>query len=257
MSIEIYAFLGPNLNDLGPRVLDAFERIGFKTVFHPETDFLRSNPAGCMCLSVLDTPPFLKRLAPGTPLLCSFGYSASQRDESISHSDWPPKGVKSYSYEVYTRTSTGRSRSSYFFQALTSSILAKETGGYVWVNGDARAVSGKTAFSRVVAELSGIDASVKKLQDLKEELERQHGVVEANRFGRTMHNSLDAAFDVGAYPFTTWPPIESFERFSYPEPISLPPFVAKRERWWSKISFFKIFVFIVVTLLVLVTVIYS
>lgn len=257
MSIEIYAFLGPNLNDLRSRVLNAFERIGFKLSLHPEMDFLCSNSTGCLCLSILETPPFLKRFSPGRALLCSFGYNASQRDESVSQTDWPPKGVKSCGYEIYTRTSAGRSRSSYFIQALTVSILAKETGGYVWVNGDARAVSGKTAFSRVVAELHGIDASVKNLQDLKEKIEKQHGVAEANRFGRTMHNSLDAAFDVGAYPFSTWPPIEAFGRFPYPEPISLPPFVAKRESWWSKISFFKILVFIVLVLPALVTLIYS
>ena len=257
MSIEIYAFLGPNLNDLRSRVLDAFQRIGFKVALHPEMDFLCSNPAGCMWLSILETPPFLKRLAPDRALLCGFGYNASRRDESVSHSDWPPKGVKSYGYEIYTRTSAERSRSSYFSQALTASILAKETGGYVWVNGDTKAVSGKTAFNRIVAELNSIDASVKRLQKQKETLEKQYGVAEANRFGRARHDSLDAAFDIGAYPFSTWPPIESVERFSYPEPISLPPFVAKRESWWSKISLSKILVAIVVTLLVLVTVIYS
>lgn len=257
MSVEIYAFLGSKLDDLESRVIDAFGRAGFRIALHPEMDFLFSNPAGCLSLAILETPPFLKRLAPGVPLLSSFGYSVLPRDESASHSDWPPKGVQSYTYEIYTRTSAGRSRSSHFAQALTASILARESGGCVWVNGDAKAVPGKTAFNRVLAELKGIDASVKSLQDLKEKLEKQHGIAEANRFGLRMHNSLDAAFDVGASPFSEWPPIESFQSFPSPEPISLPPFVAKRESRWSKISLSQILVFLLTVIVVLITFIYS
>lgn len=257
MSIDIYAFLGSNVDELRQRLIDSFERIGFKIALHPDMDLLCSNPTGCMSMAIFETPPTLKRLAPGVPLLTSFGYSITQRDVPIDEADWTPRGVKTHSYELCTRSSSGRSRSIYFMQALTAAILAKETGGYVWFNGEAKALSGNGAFKKVLAELNGLEASVAKLQERLKTLEREHGVAEANRFGRTMHDSLDAAFDIGASPFSTWPPIEHYDRFPWPHPICLPPFQEKRESWWSRISLYWAMVFVVVTLMVLVTFIYS
>ena len=168
-----------------------------------------------MNMAILEMPPALKRLAPGVPLLSSFGYSITQRDGLVDEAGWPPKGVKGHSYELCTRTSSGRPRSSYFMQAFMAAILAKETGGYFWVNGDKKAVLGKTAITKVLAELDGLDAGAKQLQELMTTLEREHGVVEANRFGRAMHDSLNAEFDIGAIPFETWPPIDNYDRFAW------------------------------------------
>lgn len=257
MSIDVYAFLGANVDELSQRVVESFERIGFKIALHPDMDLLCSNATGCMSMAIFETPPTLKRIAPGIPLLTSFGYGITQCDVPVDEADWPPRGVKKYSYELCTRSSFGRSRSSYFMQALTVAILAKETGGYVWFNGEAKALSGKSAFRKVLAELNGLDACATNLREFLVTFEREHGVAEANRFGRAMHDSLDAAFDTGAFPFTTWPPIEDYDRFRWPDPICLPPFQAKRESWWSRISLYWAMVFIFVTFMVLVTVIYS
>lgn len=257
MSVEIYAFLGSNVQDLESRLIESFKSIGFSVALHPEMDLLRSNAAGCMSIAIFETPPTLKRLAPGIPLLTSFGCSVKQPDLHACKSHWPPKGVKKHGHEIYTRTSAGRSRSSYFMQAFTAAILAKETDGYFWVSGDAKAISGKRAFEKILAELHGLGAAALQLQELMENLETEHGVAEANRFGRAMHDHLDAAFDIGAFPFKTWPPIEKYDEFAWPDPICLPPYKGKRESWLSRISLYWAMVFVVVTTMVLVTVIYS
>jgi len=220
-------------------------------------DLLHSNPTGCLSVAILGTPPTLKRLAPGVPLLASFGYSVTRCDSSAIEVDWPPRGVKEHTYEIYTRTSEGRSRSSYFMQALTAAILAKETGGHVWVNGDAKAVTGKSALKKVISELDNLDSSAQRLRDLKATLEKEHGIAAANHFGRSMHQHFDAAFDTGAFPFHTWPPVEGYERFIWPTPICLAPFQEKPETWWSKISIVQAIGIILVTLGILVTIIYS
>ena len=108
-----------------------------------------------------------------------------------------------------------------------------------------------------MGELNGLDASVSQMLELMATLETECGVAEANRFGRSMQNSLDAAFDVGAYPFSTWPPIDDHTSFTWPNPICLPPFKEKRESWWSRIKLWHIPGFVVVALFVLITLIYS
>lgn len=257
MSIEIYAFLGSNVDGLKSCLVESLKCIGFTIELHPELDLLHSNPTGCLSVAILETPPTLKRIAPGVPLLASFGYSVTRRDSSTTEVDWPPRGVKEHSYEIYTRTSAGRSRSSYFMQAFTAAILAKETGGYVWVNGDAKAVTGKSALKKVLSELDNLDGSAQGLRDLMATLEKKHGIAEANRFGRSMHQHLDSAFDIGAFPFNTWPPVEGYESFIWPTPICLPQFQEKPEAWWSKIPLIQAIGIIFVTLGILVTVIYS
>lgn len=257
MSVEIFAFLGSNVDELKSRLVGSLKRIGFAVEVHPELDLLHSNPTGCLSIAILETPPTLKRLAPGTPLLTSFGYSVTRRDTSAAEVDWPPQGVKEHTYEVYTRTSADRPRSSYFMQALTAAILAKETGGHVWVNGDAKAVTGKTALERVLSELDNLGSSVKQLEELMANLEREHGIAEANRFGQSMHQHLEASFDVGAFPFKSWPSVEGYDRYVWPTPICLPPFQEKLEPRWSNISLSKTMFVLFFTLIVLVTVIYS
>lgn len=257
MSIEIYAFLGSNVQKLESRLIETFEHIGFTIAFHPEMDLLYSNSTGCLCVAILQTPPTLKRLAPEEPLLVSFEYSAVQGESPVRKNNWPPRGVKKHSYEIYTRTSAGRSRSSYFMQAFVAAILAKETDGYFWVNGDAKAVAGKSAIEKVLTELNSLDATALRLQELMANLETEHGVAEANRFGKAMHDHLDAAFDVGAFPFKAWPPIENYGQFAWTDPICLLPFKDKRERWYSRISLYWAMVSVAITAMVLVTVIYS
>lgn len=257
MSVDIHAFLGSNVLGLESRLIASFGQIGFRIALHPDMDLLQANSTGCMCVAILETPPTVKRLAPGVPVIASFGYDAKVLSQPVAMGNWPPRGVKKHCYEVCTRTAAGRSRCSYFAQALVAAFLAKETGGYFWVNGDALAISGKKAVERILSQLNSLDASVLQLQQLMGSLEREGGIAEANRFGKAMHDSLNPAFDVGATPFTEWPTIENYCRFAWAEPISQPPFVPKRESWLSRISLYWSMITVIVVAMVLVTVIYS
>lgn len=257
MSVEIYVFLGSNVTELESRLIASFEQIGFKIAIHPDMSLLKVNATGCMSVAIVETPSTLKRLAPGVPLLASFEYHVKDFVQSNAKGNWPPRGVKKHCFEIYTRITAGRSRCSYFMQALVAAFLAKETDGYFWVLGDAKALSGTKAVKTVLAQLNGIDESVLQLQQLMATTEREHGVAEVNRFGREMHDSLDPAFDVGAFPFTEWPTIENYDRFAWPEPIRLPPFVPKRESWLSRISLYWTMVTAIVTAVAFVTVLYS
>lgn len=185
MSIDIYSFLGPDIQDVELRVLETFKSIGFSVVIHPEMSLLASNPSGCLYLSFTATPPQIKRVRPGVPLLSGFEFSISKR--AARRAGWPPKKVKGYAYEVCTRTASGRSAADYFAQALTVAILAKETDGYFYINGDAAAVSGKLGLERILGELN-----------------------------RTAGNELDS----GAYPFKEWPPVIPNAAFAWPTPIA-------------------------------------
>lgn len=257
MSIGICAFLGPSLEDLKSRFIQSFDRIGFKIELHPEMDLLSCNSAGCLTLVILETPSTLKRLAPGVPLLADFEYGITPRDSSLAGTDSLPRGVKQYSYKLFTRTASGRSRSSYFMQALTAAILATETGGYVLFDGKSKAMSGKKALEKVLDELNGLDADVIRLNEILANLETDHGIAAANHFARSMHESFNAAFDVGGIPFSTWPSIEQYYSFPNPTPISLPPFEEKPEPWWSRISLYWAMMFLFVTFMVVLTVTYS
>lgn len=187
MSIDIYGFLGSNTLDLESRVIQSFAHLGFSAVLHPEINLLESNSTGCLYISFIKTPSKLKRVYHDSPLLFGFGYSVSMNTKKKYRSDgWPPKNVKQYEYEVSTRTSAGRSTGNYFAQALTVAILANETNGYFYINGDDAAIPGNLALERIIGELN---------------------------------SAIDRTFDLGAYPFEAWPPIDSNASFTWPEPI--------------------------------------
>jgi hypothetical protein len=185
MSIDIYGFLGSDTRDVESKVLQSFTSLGFSVAVHPEMSLLESNPSGSLYLTFTETPPQIGRVRNGVPLLLRFGFVVSKRTERSA--GWPPKKVEEYSYEVSTRTSSGRSNADYFAQALTVAILAKETSGYFYVNGDEVAISGELGLERILGELNRI---------------------------------ADNEFDSGACPFEAWPPIDSNVAFTWPEPIA-------------------------------------
>lgn len=187
MSIVIYAFLGPDTENLEARVLQAFSALGFTAHYHPQLELLKSDAGGCMYMSFLQTPPHLQRVSKGTPLLLAFDYSVSQPKGHLTRSaGWPPRNVSRHSYEIQTRTSASRSHASYFAQALTAAILAKETKGYFYVDGDDVALPGDQGLERIAAELG-----------------RAGGY----------------EFDADAHPFLAWPSLESPSTFVWPEPL--------------------------------------
>lgn len=185
MSIDVYGFLGSDTQDLELRVIQTYKSLGFTVAIHPEMNCLESNPSASLYISFTETPPQIGRVCHGVPLLLGFGYSVGKR--GARSAGWPPKKVKQYAYEVCTRTSAGRSIADYFAQALTVAILAKETNGYYYINGDDVAVPGDLGLERILGELN---------------------------------RTTGCEFDSGAYPFKAWPPIAPNESFAWPEPIA-------------------------------------
>lgn len=185
MSIDIYGFLGSDTQDLESRVIQAFKKLGFSAAIHPEMRLLESNPSGSLYISFTETPPQIGRVCTGVPLLLGFGYSVEKK--RAKSAGWPPKKVKQYAYEVCTRTSAGRAIADYFAQALTVAILAKETNGYFYINGDDMAVPGYLGLERILGELN---------------------------------RTKGCKFDLGAYPFEVWPPTTLNASFTWPEPIA-------------------------------------
>lgn len=213
MSICIYAFLGPRTGDLDARCLQAFSDLGFKVQLHPESSFAVPPAGGVLYLSILETPVRLQRIAPEHALLAAFDYYIEQHDSKAPRSqEWPPRKVKQYGHEVNTRTASGRSTASYFMQALSMAILARETGGWYFCDADDHALGGERAIASVLQELEA-------------------------------YASL--AFDEGACPFTTWPPLAWDPAFIWPQPIALPapapaPAAPLRRRWRYRFSIFHL-----------------
>lgn len=203
MSICIYAFLGPRTEDLDVRCLQAFSDLGFKVQLHPESSFAVPPAGGALYLSILKTPARLQRIAPDQALLTCFDYYIEKHDSKAPRSkEWPPRKVKQYGYEVNSRTASGRSTASYFMQALSMAILARETGGWYFCEFDDHALSGESAVAGILQELEPYAAR---------------------------------AFDDEAYPFTAWPPLAGDPGFAWPQPIGRPappaPAAPRKQRW--------------------------
>lgn len=226
MSIEIYAYLGPHLDDLESRLLGAFEALGFKVALHPEMDLMCPNPLMSLALAVYETPPDLKRISPSIPLFAEFGY---QIDEAANTKGKLPKGVRQCTYVVYTRTSAGRSRVSYFMQALTAAILAKETDGAYWCLGDPKAVSGDNAIERVITELRGLEGQASRA---RKQLQLFENADKADALLKVWRESADPAFDINAIPFREWPTLAAYYSFPHGEPIRPLTVGAKRSWLW-------------------------
>lgn len=227
MSIDIYGFLGPDTQDLESRVIQGFKNLGFSAVIHPGMRLLESNPSGCLYISFIETPPRIGRICAGVPLLLGFGYSVVKR--GAKSAGWPPKKVKQYAYEVCTRTAAGRSTASYFAQALTVAILAKETNGYFYINGNDAAVPGDSGLELIQGELDRITG---------------------------------CEFDLGAYPFEAWPPIDPNASFVWPEPIASPlqqPTIAANssEKKRFKFSVIEALGWTLILYFLIVTIVYS
>lgn len=222
MSIDIYAFLGSDLHDLETRLVAGFREAGFRIALHPEIKLLEPNASACLYLSVLETPAFLERISPGTPLLVGFGYSPLIANEKTATStDWPPRNVRKYSYEIQTRSAAGRSTGTYFIQALTAAILASETKGQFFIGGAPGAIPGKAGLSKTLTELQSMKETSQWMGNLATELETmdtQEDRVLLSRIAR----GIPCQFDDGAFPFTAWPPLAGDNTYRWPTPIAAP-----------------------------------
>ena len=223
MSIEIYAFLGDQLDDLEARL---FEDVGFGITLHPETRILEPNAHAALYLRLDAAPHDLNRIAPDTPLLLSFGYGVAQATlNKHRNPQWPPPGVKSHTHEIVTRTSNGRSPADAIAQSLTAAVLAKITVGYYYVLGERQAIPGGAALEQVIQELQYLS----RLE-----------------------------FDNGAFPFTDWPVIFTRAVNAWNNPIALthkhPP---PPKRRWRLPSILELFGYALMAVFVALTFLYG
>ena len=190
MSIEIYAYLGGQLDELEERVIHAFNEIGFKISFHPKTNLLHTDPSDCIDICIHETPSNIPRTKENTPLIVSFGYSAVQKLESSKNRDededeWLPPEAKNYTYEIFTRTSAGRSLAAYFMQAYTCAILSKITNGYfLSYDGTSEVISGELAVKKITGEMNSL--------------------IITTATNEYLADKAQSYFDEGAQPFTEW-----------------------------------------------------
>lgn len=230
MSISIYAFLGTETANLDARFIQAFLNLGFHVQLHPQLTLTESCPSGSLFLNVIQTPPQMLRLAPQAPLLIEFGYGVRKKGKKEPRSmRWPPKGVGSYSYEANSRTSAGRSGAAAAMQSLSMAILAKETGGYCYGDGDEAALAGDLALAQAIQELA--------------------------RFDR-------ANFDAYASRFESWPPIDGASPCAPSQkiipPMALAPVIQKRRARFSyKFSWLHLPGILLFTYFLVVTLLYS
>jgi hypothetical protein len=230
MSINISAFLGSETDNLDARFIQAFLSFGFHVQLHPELTLMEPCVTGSLYLSVIKTPPQMLRMAPEAPLLIEFGYDVQKRRKKGPRSmQWPPRGVGSYTYEASSRTAAGRSKAAAAMQLLSMAILAKETGGYFYVDGDEAALAGDLALKLAAQELVQFDGT---------------------------------NFDAYVYRFESWPPVDGVSSFTWPQEI-VPPRVLTQAirkstaRFRYKFSWFHIPGILLVTYFLVVTLLYS
>lgn len=188
MSIVFYGFLGRDTQHLENRFVLEFARIGFEVEIHPKMKLLESNGSGHIYLAFIKIPSHLKRMHPDVPLLAEFEYSACMRTSSFAQEEgWPPRKVRRFTYEIFTRTASGRSAISLYAQALTVAILAKITNGQFFGDGASEAVSGSVELDSILAEIE-------------------------------KHECIDA----GAYPFHDWPSMDATASWVPPPRLTSP-----------------------------------
>ncbi len=229
MSIVICGFLGHETQDLEKRVVQEFSELGFKVEIHPDINLLQQNDDESLYLNFLETPAYIKRSYPGVPLLAGCGYYVSLNPGGANPDDKNRLvSVDNYTYQVCTRTSSGRSPSSFYAQALTVAILSKITGGQFYAEGHGDIVSGDSGLEQILTEL---------------------------------RQDADLEFDADAYPFQTWPPIDPTVAYTWPAPLEskIPKTVAKSipPKKIIKITPMGLFCLFIFLYFSIVTIIYS
>lgn len=234
MSIDIYAFLGGDLLDIEARLVAGFREAGFRIALHPEIKLLEPNASACLYISILETPAFLERISPGTPLLVGFAYSPLIANEKAATStDWPPPKVRKYSYEIQTRSAAGRSTSTYFIQALTAAILASKTKGQFFIGGASGAISGSAGLSKILTELQNMKKTSQWMGNLATQLETMDTQEDRVLLSR-IAQGIPCQFDDGAFPFTAWPPLAGDAPYRWPTPIAAPRQTTRSETYKPK-----------------------
>ena len=230
MSLNISAFLGKKTDGLEARFIEAFANLGFDVQLHPDLTLTKSSAEQVLYLRVTKTPVEFLRMEPAIPLLIAFEFGVQKRGKKEPRSMlWPPRGVGNYSYTTISRTAAGRSESTAAMQILSMAILAKESEGYFYADGEDVASPGEVAFNQAVQE--------------------------QNRFNRTN-------FDAYAYRFESWPPVDGIAPFAWPPKIVPPKSLTqkmpkRRFRFRYKFSWLQFPGILLVSYFILATLLYS
>lgn len=230
MSINISAFLGKKTDELDARFIKTFSNLGFDVQLPPDLTLTKSSVEGVLYLRLAKTPPEFQRMEPTEPLLIAFDFGVQKRGKKEARSMlWPPRGVGAYTYTISSRTAAGRNDSTAAMQMLSMAILAKESDGYFYADGEEVASLGEVAFNQAVQEQS--------------------------RFNRTN-------FDAYAYRFESWPPVHGVSSFVWPQqivpPKSLTQQIPKRRfRFRYKFSWFHVPGILLISYWTLATLLYS
>jgi len=158
MSFEVYAYLGKKIENLEYRVIQRLTSHGIEVELQPGVDLLSTSSSESLTIAIKKLPDSLKRKEPQLSILVGIGYYSNRN--STNSQEWKPKGVKSYEYCIYTRTSSGQALITGVIQYLITSTIAYESEGKVWVNGEDSASIGKDAFHKALTELLKFDCEV-------------------------------------------------------------------------------------------------
>jgi hypothetical protein len=234
MSIEIHAFLGNDLLDLEARLVRRFSEAGFRIELHPDSSLLEKNASATLYVAILEAPSFLKRIVPGQALLAGFGYVPVAADPRANPDRArPPAKAGAYTWELQTRSASGRSQAAYFMQALTAAILASETQGRFFVAGDTAATTGKAGLARILRELHGLEETNEQMRKIAQNAKAGNTQEDA-LFAARLERGLSTAFDEGAFPFTAWPPLDASASYRWPAPIVSPAQAGRALPLWRK-----------------------
>lgn len=234
MSIDIHAFLGNDLLGLEARLVRGFSEAGFRIEIHPENRLLEMNALGTLYVAIHEAPAFLERILPGQALLVGFGYVPVAADPKAAQGAASLLAkVDAYTWELQTRSASGRSQAAYFMQALTAAILANETKGRFFIAGDAAATTGKAGLARILRELHSLEQSRDEVREIVRNIEAANTPEDAH-FAAGLERAMGSAFDEGAYPFTAWPPLDANAPYSWPAPITSPSQASRPVPPWRK-----------------------
>ena len=251
MSVEIFGFLGNQLDSLEERLIKKFEEFGFEIKLDPSTNLLgfsTTSSIPTIRIAILKTPNNLLRLSPNTPLFVGFEYYAVPKKDVLS----APRKIQNYSYLAYTRTSAGRSIPSGYMQMLLIAILASITDGKYFGLGDEKPTSGEATLKNILASLSNKE---KNYQELLANYKNKKRWSEKSQLLTYLNASYNSPFfDEDAIPFIGW-----YQEYNSElnQPIkNLNKVILKNQnffiKWFKRLSWFEILGYIVMVYFLIV-----
>ena len=157
MSITIYGFLGNELENIQERLINKFKALEFEIVLAPNTNLIFGVPDGLLNVKINRTPKNLRRISANTALAIQVDFHITPRaNVTECDGEWPPDGVGDYTYEIFSRSASGRTNAHYYIQALIVVILASLTKGYSFFDDQDNACTGEDAVEGLIRSLNAL-----------------------------------------------------------------------------------------------------